>query len=151
MNFTKFVQSHLKEYRQGLLGLSLLLAFLVSGTVASQAQGLGAVSGFTPTKSTGMAGTALNAAQAINALQSSIDQLRASFPQQTGANEAIWDIKITYFEAVRLSIKDVNKTAAVAILEEVDRTLNPTAARYAGISKATLQAIVDEAVDITHN
>ena len=151
MNFTKFVQGHLKEYRQGLLGLSLLLAFFVSGTVAVQAQGLSTVSGFAPNKSTTLAGTAKNAADAIDALQAEINQLRASFFAQTGTNEAIWDIKITYFEAVRKRIKDVNKTAAAAIIEEVDLTLNPTAARYVGITKLTLQAIVDEAVDITHD
>lgn len=151
MNFTQFVQTHLKEYRQGLLGLSLLLALLVSFSTSGQAQSFStSSSGFTPTKGSTMAGTPLAAPQAINALQAAIDQLRASFPSQTGINEAIWDIKITYFEAVRKGIKDLSKTAASAILEEANNTLAPTAARYKGISNATLQSIVDEAVDLTH-
>ncbi len=151
MNFTQFVQSHLKEYRQGLLGLSLLLAVLVSFSNSGQAQSFGtSSSGFAPTKGTTMVGTPLTAPQAINALQTAIDQLRASYHLQKGTNEAIWDIKITYFEAVRGSIKDLNKTAASAILEEVNKTLAPTAARYKGISNAMLQSIVDEAVDLTH-
>lgn len=150
MNFTNFVQSHLKEYRKGLLCASLFLAFLVSFSTSSQAQSLGKVSGFTPSKGTALAGTPKTAPAAINALQTEIDKLRSSFPIQVGINESIWDIKITYFEAVRSSIKDLNKTAATAIFEEVDRTLNPTAARYAGISNAMLQSIVDEAVTLTH-
>lgn len=150
MNFTNFVQSHLKEYRKGVLCASLLLAFLVSFSTSSQAQSLSTATGFKATKSSSLTATPKTAPAAIGALQTEIDKLRSSFPIQVGFNEAVWDIKITYFEAVRLSIKDLNKTAASAIFEEVDRTLLPTASRYKGISNALLQSIVDEAVTLTH-
>jgi len=150
MNFTTFVQSHLKEYRKGLLCASLLLAFLVSSSTSSQAQSLGAVSSFKPSKGTALTGTPKSAPAAIGSLQTAIDQLRTSFPIQVGINESIWDLKIAYFEAVRSSIKDLNKSAATAIYEEVDRTLKPRSVRYAGISNATLQSIVDEAIILTH-
>jgi hypothetical protein len=154
MNFTTFVQSHLKDYRKGLLGAALLLAFLVSSSTSTQAQvfstGTGSGSNFTPTKGTTLTSPPKAAPAAINSLQSAINDLRTSFPLQTGLNEAIWDIKISYFEAVRIGIKDLNKSAATAIFEEVDRTLKPTAGRYVGIGNATLQSIVEEAVTLTH-
>ncbi|MCB0535308.1 MAG: hypothetical protein H6574_17750 [Lewinellaceae bacterium] len=132
----------------------LLLLFLMAFSIESRAQGTNDPSVFVPTQlSDSYVSTLvpLPQGQAIDNLETAIDQLRSTLSAQSGLNEAIWDIKITYFEAIRQDIADQAMPAIEAVFAQVNKSLTPRAAKYNYTDNAMLQSFVDEAMTLTHN
>lgn len=154
MTVTNFIQRQFEKCAQGLLALALLVCFSLIGSVESSAQNLtpmanGVVVNLN-VKGALQGVAALPANDAITNLQVAIDDYRKNAYLQTGANEVLYDMKITYLEAVRKDIADgvpVNS----AINNRVS-TLLETAARYASniVGGGALQVVVNEAVALTH-